>query len=135
MTFSEAIASQPQWIMVWVYFMMGVFALSILVLAVSKTTRLAALFAALAFIFGAVLLNLIYERMGYVRLLGLPHLIFWTPLAVYLWMRLRSGTVTGIFRITMIVLLATITVSLAFDLADVARYLAGERTPAILPAR
>lgn len=135
MTFSEAIASQPQWIMVWVYFMMGVFALSILVLAVSKTTRLAALFAALAFIFGAILLNLIYERMGYVRLLGLPHLIFWTPLAVYLWTRLRSGTVTGIFRITMIVLLATITVSLAFDLADVARYLAGERTPAILPAR
>ncbi len=135
MTFSEAIASQPQWIMVWVYFMMGVFALSTLVLAASKTTRLAALFAALAFIFGAVLLNLIYERMGYVRLLGLPHLIFWTPLAVYLWTRLRSGTVTGIFRITMIVLLATITVSLAFDLADVARYLAGERTPAILPAR
>ena len=135
MTFSEAIASQPQWIVAWVYFMMAVFALSILVLACSKTTRLAALFAALAFILGAVMLNVMYGQMGYVRLLGLPHLVFWTPLAVYLWTRLRSGAVTGIFRITMIVLLATIAVSLAFDIADVARYLAGERTPTILPAQ
>lgn len=133
MTFSEAIAAQPQWIGWWVNWMMAVFAVSAIVFLFSAATRLAALLTLLAFIAGAVLLNLMYQQMGYVRLLGLPHLIFWTPLAVYLRARLRSRDVTGVFRIVMYVLLATILVSLIFDSVDVARYLLGERKPAILP--
>ncbi len=133
MTFAEALAAQPQWIVWWVNWMMAVFVVSSLVFLFSGATRMSALFTALAFFLGAVLLNLMYNQMGYVRLLGLPHLVFWIPLAAHLWKRLRSGKVTGLFRSVMIVLLVTILVSLVLDIADVARYIFGDRTPTILP--
>lgn len=113
--------------------MMAIFAVSTLVFLFSGATRMTALFTALAFILAAVLLNMMYDKLGYVRLLGLPHLVFWTPLAIHLWQRLRSGAVAGLFRWVMIVLLVTVLASLMLDAADVARYLFGERTPAILP--
>jgi hypothetical protein len=31
----------------------------------------------------------LYDRMGYVKLLGLPHIVVWTPLAIYLVVLLR----------------------------------------------
>ena len=68
--------------------------------------------------------------MGYVRLLGLPHLIFWIPLVIYLILRVCRGTpIETPYRQVLYVLIGTLLISLAFDAQDVVRYLLGETDP------
>ena len=71
----------------------------------------------------AVMLILI-SFLGYGRHLGLGHVLFWTPLAIYLWKRRPLWNVSGSWSGKWIaVLFVTITVSLIFDYIDVVRYL------------
>ena len=74
-----------------------------------------------------------YDQLGYVKLLGLPHILFWTPLAVYLFATFRKPQLTKAPKIIIALILATILISLAFDYTDVIRYALGERTPLALP--
>ena len=75
-----------------------------------------------------------YEQMGYVRLLGLPHVILWTPLAVYLFRQVRRPDMPQWPARLMSVTLVVILISLAFDYVDVIRWMLGERVPEITPA-
>ena len=76
-------------------------------------------------IIGTVLLNsvfmsFLYDQMGYGKHLGLAHVVFWTPLVLWLAARfdiIRSGG--GIFPIYIVVLVATNTISLVIDYFDV----------------
>lgn len=65
--------------------------------------------------------------MGYVRLLGLPHILIWTPLLAYLWGQVGRPDMPRAPRLILMVVMAVILVSLAFDYADTARYILGER--------
>ena len=76
----------------------------------------------------------LYQQLGYVKLLGLAHIVAWTPLAIHLWFKLRSPHVTRAPRIIIGVVLATIMFSLVFDYVDAARYIAGDRTPLAVAA-
>lgn len=67
-----------------------------------------------------------YEKMGYVKLLGLPRAILWTPLVWYYLTLLRSDTIPTIARYVMYVVLAMMLISLAFDYTDLIRYILGE---------
>ena len=127
MTFQEALATQEAWIRIWVLWMGGAILVALVVLAFSKTTRGDALIILLTNlgVFGAM--ELLYQQVGFVRLLGLVHVVFWTPLALYLWWRLKNAEISSPYRQVMWVLLVTILVSLAFDYADVVRYALGER--------
>jgi hypothetical protein len=130
MTFKEAVATHaPAWVGIW----LNILLLGAIVLPLSlfiwKQTRLVALAALIAGIAGIVGVMTMYGQMGYVRLLGLPHIIMWTPLAFFLVHKLRSPDVTPVPRVIMGVVLATIAVSLAFDVLDVVRYISGDRTP------
>ena len=69
----------------------------------------------------------VYDQMGYVRLLGIVHVILWTPLFIYLFVRARSGAMPLPCRLVMWMFAATLAVSLVFDYTDVVRYLLGER--------
>lgn len=127
MTFEEAVATQALWIQLWVNWMgialVGTF---VVLLFSRKTWRDAAVLlvsTGVMFFF----MQWLYAQAGYVRLLGLPHIVIWTPLAIYLFWRIRKGGLGPAFRIAMGVLLVTITASLAIDYVDVARYLLGER--------
>ena len=71
----------------------------------------------------------LYDVVGYVKLLGLPHIVFWTPLIIYLVLQLRGPEMPKAPRIIMLAIVGAILISLAFDYTDVARYLAGDRTP------
>lgn len=77
---------------------------------------------------------LLYQELGYVKLLGVAHIVAWTPFAIYLWFKMRAPDVTRGPRIIIGVVLATITVSLVFDYVDAIRYLAGDRTPLAVAA-
>ncbi|OBY24659.1 hypothetical protein [Leisingera sp. JC1] len=127
MTLEEAIATQPLWVQIWVNILfLGAFVLP-LALLIWKPSRLAGLVTVAASVLAAGGVYWLYGQLGYVRLLGLPHVILWTPLAVWLWrQRMRADMPVWPQRIILVVY-AVIAVSLAFDYVDVARYLLGER--------
>lgn len=133
MTFNEAIALQPLWVQYWLNVLLaGAFILPISLL-VWRQSRIAAIVTLLCSGFGAFLIMWLYARMGYVRLLGLPHIVLWTPLAIYLIGQARREDMPRIPRIILCVVIATIAVSLLFDYTDALRYLFGDRTPQALP--
>ena len=134
MTFNEAMALQPMWVQLWLNILFfGAFVLP-LALLIWRETRLAGVVTVLASVAAAVSINWMYVQMGYVKLLGLPHLIFWGPVVVYLWRLQGRGHVRLWPRRIIWVVVAIICVSLAFDAVDVIRWLLGERSPTILPA-
>jgi hypothetical protein len=127
MTFEQALATQPAWIQIWVSWMGIALTASMIALAFSRTTRRDAAIILAVTVPLYFSMMWLYEQVGYVRLLGIVHVVFWTPLALYLWRRLQDPAIVTPFRQVIWIVLATITISLAFDYVDVARYALGER--------
>ena len=126
MTLEEALAQQPAWLGIWLNIMMlGAF-VAPLALFIWKQTRLVAFAAVVAGVLSAVGVSWMFDQLGYVRLLGLPHVILWTPLAIYLIAKIRAEDMPAWPRRIMMVVLATILISLAFDYTDVIRYFLGD---------
>lgn len=128
MTFDDAIATQPAWVQYWVLWMAVVITASVVVLLFSNATRRDALVILATNVAVYFVMMWLFEKIGFVRLLGIVHVGFWTPLAVYLCWRLKDQAFVTPFRQIIWLFLATIVVSLAFDYADVARYLLGEQS-------
>ncbi len=115
----------------WLYWMSFALTVPPLILLFSKSTRLDAVIiiaANIAMLWG---MSWLYDQMGYVRLMGIVHVILWTPLLIYLVRRVRSGDIPILFRVSMIIFMVTISISLIFDYTDTIRYIMGERTPMI----
>ena len=127
MTIEEAIATQPQWIQWWVSWMGIAMLGTMLVLVFSRATRIDALVILVTSIAAYFVMTWLYGQVGYVRLLGIVHIVIWTPLAFYFWRRLKAPEIQTPFRQAIWVFLGTITISLLFDYADVVRFLLGER--------
>ena len=72
-------------------------------------------------------MSALHAAVGWSRLLGLPHVVFWTPLWLLALREWRRGDATGAYRRWLTVLLWTDGISLLFDYSDVIRYLLGER--------
>ena len=126
--FNEAmftLANGPQ--TVWLYWMSFAIAITPLVLIFSKATRLDAVIVFLTNLAMFVGMAWIYEQMGYVRMMGIVHVILWTPLFIYLFIRAKNGEMPLLCRLVMWMFAATLAVSLVFDYTDVVRYLLGER--------
>lgn len=133
MSFDQAITTQPTWVQWWINGMGIVIVGSMIALLFSRTTRRDSaliLATSLAMFF---LMSWLYQQVGFVRLLGIVHVVIWTPLAVYFWRRLKNPAITAPFRQVIWVFLVTIIVSLMFDYVDVIRYFLGERE-SMLPA-
>lgn len=127
MTFDQAIQLQPQWVQIWLNILLfGAFILP-LSLFIWKQTRLTGLVTLLSSAIGGFGVTWIYDQMGYVKLLGLPHIIFWTPVVIYLYREIKREDMPLWPKRIMIVIALTIVISLVFDYADVARWLLGER--------
>ncbi|MCA8901540.1 MAG: hypothetical protein KDA53_09835 [Hyphomonas sp.] len=119
------VAAQPQWVQVWMNVMVAVLALGGLAFSF---VRVEARWVLASFVAGAAGLFFIYSQMGYVRLLGLGHVLFWTPALVYLLRRRDTWRVRETWSGKWIAIAAAVmTISLAFDYADVIRWGLGER--------
>jgi hypothetical protein len=132
-TLEEHIAAGPQWVRYWVMWMGIINMAAVLFLLRWKDGGirwgyLEAVIVLAVLVPMAFFMDWLFGQVGYVRLLGLPHIVLWTPLAIYLWFRLAKHPSNSVFGIYLRVLLATIVVSLAFDYTDVVRYLLGDGT-------
>ena len=128
MPFNEAMFTLASgWQTVWLYWMSFAIIVTPLVLVFSKATRRDAVIVLLTNIAMLVGMGWVYEQMGYVRLLGIVHVILWTPLFVYLFLRAKNGEMPLLCRLAIWMFVATLAVSLVFDYTDAARYLLGER--------
>lgn len=134
MTFQDAVAHQPLWVRVWLDWLLFVVIALPFALLVWKQSRIVVLAAIIADIPAGLGTAWIYQHMGYVKLLGLAHIFFWTPLAVYLYMQLKRTDLPQWPRLIIMVVLATLVISLAFDYIDALRYIVGERTATFSPA-
>lgn len=122
--FAADVKAGPLWVQYWLAFMSFVLMLAFPFALVRKEARVVALVVAITF---PAMIGL-YSLIGYVRLLGIVHAVFWTPLVIYLWRRRGEWRVReSVSGKWLLVLFATMIVSLAFDYADVARWLLGER--------
>ncbi|PWE29292.1 hypothetical protein DDZ14_17825 [Maritimibacter sp. 55A14] len=125
------IAASPPMVRLWVYWMVAVMTFIPLTLMLQAETRRLGLILLLVGAVTAALMVGLFNQVGFVRLLGLPHILVWTPLLVWLIAKLRRGELTGGPRTMIIVVAATIAVSLVFDYIDVIRYILGDRAPMV----
>lgn len=72
--------------------------------------------------------TLIYQRIGFTRILGTTH-VLWVPM--FAWMAARADSIAGDQALAdwLILLFATNMISLAVDTIDAVRFLRGERAP------
>jgi len=79
-----------------------------------------------AALFSATTMSLLYQRLGFVRLLGVAH-IYWIPMLI--WLIPRLSGLEGVLKIWALSLTGINSVSLVLDARDAVRYLRGEREP------
>lgn len=131
MTFNEAMALQPAWVGLWTnVLMLGAFVAPLLLL-IWKPSRKAGIVTLIASLLGGVAMQFMFGAMGYVKLLGLPHLIFWGPVVVFLIAQQARGDMPVWPRRIIWGIMAVICISLVFDFVDVARWVLGERAPLV----
>lgn len=71
----------------------------------------------------------VVQGRGFVRLVGIGHLVAWIPLLAWLALRLNEIPTGGGLRSWVLSILVLNGLSLAIDLVDVVRYTRGEREP------
>ena len=129
MTMQEAIALQPAWIGMWLRVLLLCAFILPVSLVIWKQTRLAGIVTPVASFASAFFTGMLYNQVGYVKLLGLPHIVFWTPLIFILFTVWRKPDLPKIPKVILSVVMGAILISLAFDYVDLLRYLLGDRTP------
>ena len=81
-----------------------------------------------AFVFGALFQGGIFSAKGFVRLLGIGHIV-WVPMVAWLWTRLEVAPASSLFGYWLLATIILVSLSLLIDAVDVIRYLRGERNP------
>lgn len=129
-TLGEAIATEPSWLQLWVLVLV-VTNLAAVFFVANKSTdgwkaRTEPIAIIIGFVAAAVIMNWMYGEYGYVRLLGLAHLIGWLP--VYVWIVTRRSGIgfESLFGKYIHTYLLVAGISLVIDLIDVVRYLVGD---------
>ena len=81
-----------------------------------------------AMICGMMIMTAMYRAKGFVRLLGIGH-ILWLPMLPWLWTRLDDASFDGLFGYWLVAVIVLNSLSLLVDGIDVLRYIKGERKP------
>lgn len=116
----------PGWVQMWMNWMLFIFLASIIFVWKQKGAR----WALLSFIISMPVGMLVFYLSNTVHLLGIVHLLLWTPLLVY--MLLKEIKLDGFkfqspYGLWVILLIATITISLLFDIRDIVLVAMGQK--------
>ena len=125
--FISDVLAQPMAVQLWVVWMIAaLFVVPGLLLRYESSRREGKVILASSIVL-SILMLLWHAQVGYTRMLGLPHILIWMPLLGYLYSRRKHLAFPLQVRRMTTVLVLTIVVSLAFDSANVIRYILGER--------
>jgi hypothetical protein len=119
MSLLDHIANEPLWLQAWINWMVLVNVGGLLF----AWSRVEPRWVVLAFLGSAITMNYLFGLYGYEKILGLAHVIFWTPLLIYLYRRRSEIGRRGASAIYLQILFVTNFVSLLMDYYDVASYL------------
>lgn len=125
MTLNDHIMQQPTWLVAWVGLLVVISLLAIPFAIKDARPR----WIILAFIGAAILMNLLYEKFGYTRILGLAHIVFWTPVWIYIWRNRNKNPQRAWTNRYLVAWLLIAGISLIIDYADVIRYILGDKGP------
>ena len=117
--FFVELARQPLWIPLWVSLLMLVNFASLAFWSEPTAKLILA-----TFMVSSMLMMGLYSRFGFVKILGLGH-ILWIPLLLYVLTRLPHEA--DAFRVYLIAWCMATVVSLAFDVVDVWKYFAARK--------
>lgn len=118
MTMNEHMMAQPLWLVIWLMIMGSLHILAIPLAFKDWRPRV----MVIVMIANMFFMSALFHKYGYTRILGLSHVIFWTPLLAYLWKTRNAHPEriwTGRFVKAAILI---IFISLLFDYVDVIRY-------------
>jgi hypothetical protein len=76
----------------------------------------------------ATIMTALHAKLGYVRLVGIGHFV-WFPMLIWLGFRLDDIPEGTLFRGWILTLMAMDSLSLLLDTIDLIRYVRGDRTP------
>lgn len=110
----------------WMYWMNLIFLASVFFIANNSGAR----YALLAMLIALPTAPIIYGLTGSIHLLGIAHILFWSPVAYYMVMQEMRGLsfkVSSPYGIWVLLLTATILISLAFDFRNIYLVLAGQK--------
>ena len=119
----EQILNEPFWLKVWIFWMVFLNSASILFVR-----RAEGRWVLVAWLASLVMMNRLFDEFGYTRILGLAHVLCWSPLVVYLFRR-RASFGEGAFGGWARWLAITNAASLAIDYVNLARWALGDRGP------
>ncbi len=132
-TLNDAIMTEPTWLQAWVGMLVVANLLAVAFVMTKESGkwrfRKEAVAILVSFFAAGALMTWMYDTFGYVRLLGLPHLIFWGPVFVWLLIRFRKGEFTSPFSTYLMFYFLIAGISLVVDATDVVRYFAGDDKP------
>jgi ABC-type branched-subunit amino acid transport system permease subunit len=109
--FFVELMQQPIWISLWVFFLMIVNMASL-----AFWHEPIAQLILTTFLISAMLMMGLYSRFGFAKILGLGH-VPWIPLLAFVVIQIPSAEVS--FKRYLMILSASIAISLAFDVVDV----------------
>ena len=116
------VATLPQWVRLWMMWMTLVLGLGALVFSFVRAEARWLLLAMVAAMVSTMALGM---AVGWNKLWGIVHLVFWTPVAVYYIRRWPAVEKKSVFGVWFVLALATMIVSLVFDAKDLVEYLMG----------
>ncbi len=129
-TLAEAMATEPAWLRAWIQVLVGANLAAVLFVVGRESGRwrfrpqAAAILA--SFLAAGVFMSWMYQHVGYVRLLGLAHLLFWGPVYAWILVGRRVIGTRSLYGKYIHVYLAIAGISLAVDAVDVIRHLVGD---------
>nr|WP_070961132.1 hypothetical protein [Hyphomonas sp. Mor2] len=122
--YSDLLTRSPEWVLIWLQVLVGTLSISILFSPFRHEAR-AILFGT---IMGMAMTVVIYTQFGFTRILGAGHILVWTPTLLYMVSLLGTASVVKTwFGRWLWLAIVAMTISLAFDYFDLARYMMGDR--------
>ena len=111
------IAKQPLLLRAWIMFMVVVNLCSLFFLQYYGARWILALNLG-----SFLLMSYMYKRFSYSRILGLPHVLFWTPLVFIIWQQMKLVSASSVYGVWLRFVFITNSISLVFDYLDVTRF-------------
>ncbi len=118
-------ATSPS-VQIWMNWMLIIFLLSILFVWKYKPAR--AVLA--AFVLTVPIALMVFNLWSSAHLIGIAHLLLWVPLAYYLFSKEFKNpqfNVKSFYGVWLVLLMATIAISVVFDIRDIVLVLLGEK--------